>query len=100
MDYQVVLTAKARTDLRGIAAYIARDDPAAALRFSQQLLDDALALRLSPQRGVQVRQRPGVRRIILRSYLIYYRVEEDRSIVRVLRFWHGASDPKTLRFGG
>ncbi len=86
--------------MRAIAAYIARDDPAAALRFTQRLLDDAQALNRAPHHGAQVRQRPGVRRIVHRPYLIYYRVEEDRNIIRVLRFWHGARDPKTLRLDG
>jgi plasmid stabilization system protein ParE len=86
--------------LRAITAYIARDDPAAALRFTQRLLDDAQALKRASQRGAQVRQRPGVRRIVHRSYLIYYHVEEAPNIIRVLRFWRGARDPKTLRLDG
>ena len=97
MAYQVILTAKARGDLRAIAAYISHDDPSAAVRFTGQLLDDAESLGQSPYRGTQVRQRPGVRRIVHRSYLIYYRVEENAGIIRILRAWHGARDPKTLR---
>lgn len=100
MVYQVVLTAKAREDLRAIGAYIARDNAAATLRFTHRLLDEAQALNHAPHRGVQVRQRPEVRRIVHRPYLIYYRIEEDRNIIRILRFWHGARDPKSLRLDG
>ena len=97
MAYQVHLTTKARGDLRAIAAYIAHDDPAAAVRFTGQLLDDAESLGQAPYRGTLVRQRHGVRRIVRGAYLIYYRVEEDAGIIRILRAWHGARDPKTLR---
>lgn len=100
MDYQVVLTAKARADLRAIAAYVARDEPALALRFTRRLLGDAQALNRAPHRGARIRQRPGVRRIVHRPYLIYYRIEEDAAVIRILRFWHGARDPRTLRLDG
>lgn len=86
--------------MRAIGAYIARDDPVAALRFTRRLLDDALALNNAPHRGAQVRQRPEVRRIVRRPYLIYYRIEENAGVIRILRFWHGARDPKTLRHEG
>jgi plasmid stabilization system protein ParE len=33
------------------------------------------------------------------SYLIYYDVDEDRKTVEVLRAWHGARNPQTLRLG-
>ncbi|MFM8716022.1 MAG: type II toxin-antitoxin system RelE/ParE family toxin [Spartobacteria bacterium] len=33
-------------------------------------------------------------------YLIYYDVNKSRKIVEVLRVWHGARDPRTLRLGG
>lgn len=100
MDYQVVLTSRARADLRAIATYIARNDAVAALRFTGRLLDHAKALNRTPFRGSPVRQRTGVRRILHSPYLIYYRVEEDSPLIRVLRFWHGARDPKKLRFDG
>ena len=83
--------------MRAIAAYIANDDPSAAMRFTGQLLDDAESLSQAPYRGTQVRERPGVHRIVHRSYLIYYRVEEDAGIIRILRAWHASRDPKTLR---
>jgi plasmid stabilization system protein ParE len=48
-------------------------------------------------KGRVVRPKPGVRRLVHGTYLIYYRVEKDPPSVRVLRFWHGARDPKTPR---
>ena len=48
-------------------------------------------------RGGPVRRRPGVRKLVLRPYLIFYRVDDAARRVDVLRFWHGAQDPRGLR---
>jgi plasmid stabilization system protein ParE len=40
--HQVLITDLAKADLREITEYIAQDNPAAAERFAQKLLDDAL----------------------------------------------------------
>jgi plasmid stabilization system protein ParE len=61
------------------------------------LLDQAETLRRLPYRGANVRRRPGVRKVMLRPYLIFYRIDEVRQCVEVLRFWHGAQDPRGLR---
>lgn len=61
MAHPVILTDLARADLRAIAEYIARDNPGAAERFANQLLDDDLSLAQAPQRGLAVRRKPGVR---------------------------------------
>lgn len=86
--------------MRAITTHIVRDDPTADLHFTQRLLDNAQALNRAPYRSVHVRQRPGVRRIVHRPCLIYHRIEEDWNIIRVLRFWHGARNSKTLRLDG
>ena len=50
-----------------------------------------------PHRGGNVRQRPGIRKLLLRRYLIFYRVDDEQHRVDVLRFWHGAQDPRRIR---
>ncbi|MBI4024715.1 MAG: type II toxin-antitoxin system RelE/ParE family toxin [Verrucomicrobia bacterium] len=87
------------SDLEQIVRYIARDDPAAAERFGCRLTQRAWSL-AQPQvhnSGGALRKRPGVRKLIEGNYLILYRVFTDQNKVRVLRFWHGARDPKSLR---
>ena len=58
MAHQVLITDLAKADLRGITEYIAQDNPAAAERFAQKLLDDALSLAHSPYRSVSCIRRP------------------------------------------
>ena len=98
MGYQVLITERAQSDLQSIAEHIAVDNPASAIRFTNKLLDEAFSLGHSPQRGKLFVRKLGVRRIVCRPYLVYYRVETDSNIVRVLRFWHGFRHPKTPRF--
>ena len=98
MGFQVVISTLAKADLREITEYIAKDNPASAVRFANALLDEALSLEQSPMRGSGLRRKPGVRRLVRSPYLIYYRVEEDTKTVQVLRFWHGARHPNTPRF--
>lgn len=98
MVYQVILTQRAKADLQALAEYIALDNPAAAENFVHKLLDDALSLACSPLRGQTLKRKPTIRRLVRWPYLVYYRVETSQSIVRILRFWHGARHPKTPRF--
>ena len=44
MDYEVVLTEPARDDLREIVAFIAQDNPRAALTFRDRLIAEAETL--------------------------------------------------------
>ena len=98
MGHQVIITQRAESDLQSIAEHIALDDPAAAIRFVHKLLDEAFSLAHSPQRGKMFLRKLGVRRIVCHPYLLYYRIEMDPDVVRVLRFWHGFRHPKTPRF--
>jgi len=35
-------------------------------------------------------KRPGVRKLVSRPYIIYYRYRQEENCVDVLRYWHGA----------
>ena len=71
MDDQVILGPLALADLEHIVRYIASRDPAAAGRPGTRLLDQAETLCRLPHRGGPVRRRPGVRKLVLRPWLIF-----------------------------
>jgi plasmid stabilization system protein ParE len=96
MGYKVILSRLALEDLEQIVAYVAQNDPAAAERLGHRLLDQAETLRYLPHRG-NVRQRPGVKKLVSGACLIFSRVNEPARCVEVPRFWHGAQDPDRLR---
>ena len=98
MDYKIVLSGLFLSDLQEIVDYLNETAGAAiASRIGNELLDRALEAGESPFLGTPVKLRPGVRKVMKYSYLIYYDVHETSKTVEMLRVWHGARDPKTLR---
>lgn len=97
MDYKVILSPLALEDLEQIVHRIAADDPLAAHRMGTRLLEGAETLSHLPHRGGNVRRRPGVRKLLVRPYLVFYRTDDSQRRVEVLRFWHGAQESARLR---
>ena len=99
MGWPVILTDQSQDDLREIVVFIARDDPEAARRFGNQLIDQALSIGKFPEMGRMVPEvgDPAVREIIHGSYRIVYELLRDPNAVFVLRFWHGARGTPEIR---
>jgi toxin ParE1/3/4 len=102
MDFKVLLSPEALSDLEGIVAYIAPHDLEAAERLGNHLLDRALSLNTLPERGRMVPEfhEADLREVIFRSYRIIFRVNSARRTVEIVRFWHAARGfpqiPRTL----
>lgn len=96
--FQVSYAPQAKRDLQGIVRYIARDNRDAAIRFGDVLAEKAISLKHPHVRnmGTELPEKPGVKKLIHRNYLILYWVFEDQKKVRILRFWHGARDLEEL----
>ena len=97
MDFQVSLTPQAERDLERIGQYIARDNVQAARSFCGQLMLEAKSLKSSPRRGFIVRPQPEIRRLVYKTYLIFYKILEADGRIEILRFWHAARDQRRLR---
>lgn len=94
MGYRVIFAAQADRDLEQIVRFLAQKNAAAAERLGYALLDDALSLTHLPRRGVVVRGRLGYRRILHRPwFLIYYRIDEARRMIEVVRLWDVRQNP-------
>jgi plasmid stabilization system protein ParE len=96
LEYEVSLSTKAQRDLRSIHRYIAQDNPQAAMRFCESLLLTARELKNFPDRGRRVAG-DASRMIVHESYFIFYEVRRNERRVEILRFWHGARNPRRLR---
>ncbi len=98
MDYRVVLSDFFISDLKEIVDYLTvRAGSELASRIGHELLNRAMETGHNPFIGQAVKDRPGVRKVLRYSYRIYYDVDESRQVIEVLRIWHGARDPRTLR---
>jgi toxin ParE1/3/4 len=82
---------RAEADLKEIAAYIARDNPARAVRFVQQLREHCRGLVAFPEaRRLRPELGEGVRLSVFGNYVVLYVVHED--ILEIRRVAHGARD--------
>ena len=98
MDHQVILSQKAVRDLEAIVRYIALNNPEAAKKLGQRLLEKTKELSQFPFKGQKVAEfdDPNIRQLILRPYRIVYRVEEDKKQVSIARFWHSSQESLEL----
>lgn len=96
MDFKVIFKDTFLADLEGILKLIAVHNPPAAHRFGGLIIESAESLSFFPERHPKVRQRPGIRRFIVKKYYkVFYRVQPESRTVEVLRCWDGRreSDP-------
>jgi toxin ParE1/3/4 len=90
MDYRVVFKDSFQADLAGIVRLIAVHNPSAARKLGDMIIQSGESLCIFPERHPAVRQRPGVRRLVVRKYFkVFYRVQHETRTVEVLRCWDG-----------
>ena len=90
--YRVEFSSLAIRDLDQIVAFISADNPETAERFGHQLIERAEAAAVHPLAGRAVPElhHKAIREKIFRAYRIIYRLDEDREVLIVSRFWHAA----------
>jgi addiction module RelE/StbE family toxin len=96
MGCKIIFAPQAIADLAEAVRHIAKDDPAAAMRVGNALIERVAILENFPFLGTPYTRRPGIRKLVLRPYVIYYRAVSENDRVDVLRYWHGSrgSEPE------
>ena len=95
MGCKIIFSPQAIADLKSAVRFIAKDNPAAAVRVGNALINRVTILENFPLLGSPYPKRPGVRKLIARPYVIFYRPRLEENCVDVLRYWHGARrDPE------
>jgi len=93
VDYRLLYTQRALSDLAEIVGHIAQADADTASRFGSSLLDHIELLIRFPRMGSLIRKRPRVRKLLHSPFLVYYRVREDKHQIEILHIRHGARKP-------
>jgi plasmid stabilization system protein ParE len=88
--FKVIVSPQAWDDFFQIFEYIAAEDPVAASRFCDALLNHTESLGNFPHIGVASARSIGVRSVLHTPVRIYYRVDEQRQGVEIIHFWHTA----------
>ena len=93
MPVEIVWSALARTRLREIQAYVARDKPEAAERLTLRIVALVETLRNHPHLG-RVGAEPGIRELVIGNtpYIVLYRVQGRR--VTISTIWRAAQRKK------
>ena len=97
MGWQVALTDEAEDDLGEVVSFLALKSPEAAERIGLEIVEVIFSLDELPNRGAPMRNRPWLRKLLHRNYLIIYQVNEGARLVEVIRIWDNRQDPSKLR---
>ncbi len=97
MGWQVALTDEAEDDLGQVVSFLAQKSPEAAERIGLEIVEIIFSLDELPNRGAPMRNRPWLRKLPHRHYLIIYQVNEEAGQVEIIRIWDNRQDPAKLR---
>lgn len=92
MDFKVVWSPAARSDLKNIVAYIAEEDPNAAAKLGYAIIEASKAVARFERKGRRVPEfrNKNIRELIVSPYRMIYRIRIDANILEIVRVWHGA----------
>ena len=98
MDFKVVITESATRDLTQIVEYIAAENPSAARRVGEAILDKFQKLERFPFLGRMVPEwgQTEWRELVYKSFRLIYHVDERRGVIEAARVWHGARGEPSL----
>jgi len=83
---RLVFTATASRDLMRLREFIAKKNPLAARKYSQQLIKQINSLLKQPQSGKAAEEALDVRELVARDYIVRYQLTEKQLII--LKIWH------------
>lgn len=98
MSFRIQFTSGARQDLRDIFEYIAFEllVPDIAKAQTKRIIDEIRTLDVFPMRYPLYEDEPwhsiGLRFFPIDNYLIFYRTDEEKEIVSIVRIMYGGRD--------
>ena len=96
--YDVKLSIEAEKDLQNIIIYIKDKlkEPMIAERYAHLMKNEIESLEYNPQRYAIIDNKKikdlKVRKLIIKNYIAFYRVNEEKNLVNVERILYGASN--------
>ena len=96
--YEIKLSIKAKDDLKSIVLYIKNNlnEPAIANKYAKIIREEIKTLEYSPQKFAIIDDSSvkdlNFRKLIIKNYIAFYRINEENKIVNVERILYGASN--------
>jgi plasmid stabilization system protein ParE len=91
----VLISEAALRDVEEIWTFVSLESPGSATTLIRLLLERAFSLGEFPNAGSRVAGHPGTRRVMVRTWAIFYEVAPSQ--VEVVRIAHGGRDVTALR---
>lgn len=96
--YRIELSIKAKNDIKSIVLYIKNNlnEPSIANKYAKMIKEGIKTLEYSPKKfaiidGDTIKDLK-IRKLNIRNYLAFYRVNEEEKVVNVERILYGSSD--------
>jgi plasmid stabilization system protein ParE len=99
MDFKVIFRDTFLEDLERAVTSIAAHNPVAACKLGELIISAGESLSFFPERHPRVRQRPAIRRFIVKKHFkVFYRVRRENMTVEIVRCWDGrrGTEPSIL----
>jgi plasmid stabilization system protein ParE len=94
LSYRVIIMPRAGDDLEKIFDHIAKDSIDNAASMIRRILDAIELLRDIPHRtivrGRRGKKRDQVRTVVVKPYVVYFRVVDEEQVVHIVHVRHGA----------
>ena len=90
MKYKMVFLPEARADSEEIRQYLSRFHESTVRDFFALLKKRINALKSNPFIAQQYVERPSYRRLVVKDYLVFYKVNEGEKLIEVHRILHGS----------
>ena len=99
MGHKVIWTDEAIADLRQLVTFISDDNPDAAVKLGETLIQKSMTLSLHPRLGRMLRdpRKDSLRELIIPPYRLVYEIDDSTQTVRVRVLWHGARREPEIR---
>lgn len=96
---RLIFTEGALADFESILNYIAKDSHSAAVRFGEGLIETCELLEKNPELWVNKDDlNLGLRLFTYRGYGLYYRIDDQRQALKLLRVLYPALDVRRQSF--
>lgn len=100
MDYKIILSEVFLKDLKEIVDYLTQEaGEETAAHVANSIVNCAYQTAPNPFIGKPVNHPQKVRKVSCRPYLIYYKINQEERAVEIIRAWHGARNPRSLKLG-
>lgn len=96
--YKIQLAIKAKDDYKKIISYLKNEllEPSIANKYAELINNEIQTLEYMPQKyaiiDVDIAKKLEYRKLIIKNYIAFYRINEKEKIVEIHRILYGSSD--------